>query len=1009
METRGEIIAAINKAIGMPNEQPVFDLLSQAAVAADELGEENLSVWARLMLSRSYLYTPHRMKAFPPFAWCLEKFRTNPEIFDNDDRQTLLWDFKHIVVTAAGTPDVPLEQVRELQDEFNRLYREQGGFAHTVHAVAISVASALWDDEAEDEHMVGWRATPRDEYSNCEGCDPELEVNWLIRRERYEEAIAASQRVLSGDVGCAEQPASTYASLTVAFEYLGRKEEAWQAHTRAYRHQRDDDDNLDEMTRHLHYLVISGNLERGLKLLREQASWVEKYTAVNLVGDYLASAASLLQSLDERGRGGEEFGASMTSRMGIEPAFNISPRLTIAEAAQACEEAAMAIALRFDQRNGHSRDSDATRKVIARRPLEGASASTDHAEEGASPALVNEMTNRAGTAVAAPPANTAPATAAVPAASTIPTGPTAWEGISWPTTPDEVVLVDREAQRRRDDFLHEFAEDAAFYLADYDPSPEYAFEWACLLAEVYADLQEFDIAKEWLVAADNSTPPEGPLVFAAIRLLNTADRVEAEKGEGLSVTHRRFLQQESPGIIAEVQKLWQQVAHGQENEDFIPLLVHNTLTLAETLIWEEMRDSMEEVISVLEGAIQILSEKDSDDSRVSSAYMHAFLVVHSRHHGDFYAGVRSLSELLVGTEEIPVNVQAMVYDTRAAISRSLGQYEDAISDYEKYIDLHRPYESLLCYPFYLSVLGQHYCAAERYDDAIVTFLKALEPLRAQPRLGNLALMIRGHLLSAFNQEIADESWLYVSESGITHGNRHAEIVYKEALEQARAYALRGQEVQQCEALGTAALAARWMKNNDEAANLHRQAIRILHSAKKDYFLEIVEHSRQLILDLAVKECEGEKHPHHEEIHELYSQAISHLEEMPRRYQDEVVPIRIALDIAWMSAIYKVGDIAKSAAIAVAVAKRSRESGNYEREVEALLHLGFLRWRHPGGPADLYWDSTVIERLCDLVDRLEDAHIRGEYLHFCELTEASGHPPLPRPVPVPLGIRIPEED
>ncbi|MDO4257967.1 MAG: tetratricopeptide repeat protein [Actinomycetaceae bacterium] len=575
----------------------------------------------------------------------------------------------------------------------------------------------------------------------------------------------------------------------------------------------------------------------------------------------------------------------------------------------------------------------------------------------------------------------------------IPTGPTAWEGISWPTTPDEVVLLNREAELRGDTFLAELVEDAAFYLADDAVSPEYAFEWACLLAEVYADLQEIDIAREWLATANNSTSPEGPLLLHRIRLLKASNMVELEDEEGLSEEHYLLLTEEGPGIIAEVEKLWRTIADGQEDENLARLLAErtinlseSTITLPEASVWEETEELRDRMIPLLESTIQILADKGWDGDRSFSNRMRAFLLMHRGYNGDIYGAARGLEELLLPGKQLSRSAIAAVYGTRPVLSRMCNQTDDAISDYEKFIDLQQPYESLLSYPFYLSLLGQCYSDAEQYDKAIATFLKALDLLPPHPRLENIALSIRESLLSAYKEDV---------------DSKYAEVVYPEALEQARAYALLDDEMEQCEALKIAAIAAQRMNNRDAAIELRLRVIQILENSEEECVPDIIEQLRQAILDRLDSEYNGDKQAHEDEIRELYSGGCAVLEEFsPHYYQDGLDYLQAKLDSAWMLAAYQFGDIAKSAETAFRVVNVLRTRREYDNEAKALLHLGFLCHHYPSDIAESYWYPSSAKRLCSLVNRLQDRDIHREYLKLCEQAKTVGAAPLPPPLPLP---------
>ncbi|MDO4257960.1 MAG: hypothetical protein Q4C87_00380 [Actinomycetaceae bacterium] len=1018
LETRDDIIAAIRRADRMPTDQPRFDLLSQAAVAADALNEEKLAVWARLSLVSSYLYTAHRVKAFPIFSWCLDRFRTRPELFDDHDRRTLIWDFKHIVVSAAGSPDIPLTQLQQLEGEFEALYREQGASMHTVHGVRAAVAAILHNAQAEEEHMLGWRTTARDEYSDCVGCDPELEVKWLISRGEYEAAIAAGQPVLSGRVGCQEQPSSTYCALTVAYEKLGLREEAWQAHIRAYAVQSKDMDHLESLTVHVRYLVLSGNLSRALAIIRRHASLVEKETGADVVMYFLAECAATLGALEEAGRGEQEFAVPMSSRPGLEPAFKISPRLTIAEAGRKCADVALALAQRFDERNGTTRVSDHIRRAISARPLDVDAAPPS---ENAAPPSENEE-KRAGS-VAAPagvndhsPADISTvegaamesaAPASVPVVHpALPTGPTAWEGISWPTCPDEVVLLGREAAQRGDGLLDSLANDAALLLADEEVSDEYRFEWAARLAVVYSSIVEPELAKEWLLIADDATPPPGPLALPATLLLANATSVAGKD----DVAHGRLLKQELPGIIAELGGIYDNLVNGKESPEIARRMADHLLHLAYKLMSPKYGEFREPVADLLQSLVALMGERGWDSTEMYAYQVDLYLIKENTAEGDIYWSARELDKIIRDTERAPLEILSSAHDMLAGISREYEQWGAAVEQYRKSLDISSSFGVLYDMLPARHALASVLYSAGKYEEMVQLLQDTISLASRVPALGNVTLLFREQLAVALRQIALQKDDFYSSPREGYLSPENAELLIDVSAHLERAFALRGRVMDRATALRDVAKGASWLGDHLKAAHLSLQAADICGDDDSDRRYASLTYLLRATKEYAELESERGKGSYSREI-EALEERVQQIFEVTRSDKNvDADYLEGAVAAVRSSISLKRGDITDATAHIVRAINSHRKGPANVEEAESLLTLGFLRCEYPGSAAEVEWGPERAERLCYLVNRLYGSgavpdgyrRLRTKYIELAQKLEALGEPTFPTPISVPEG-------
>ena len=68
-----------------------------------------------------------------------------------------------------------------------------------------------------------WSTTPRDDLSDCAGCDPSAQAGYLADAGRDEEAIALAEPVLAGRLTCVEQPQAMLTALLLPYLRTGRR------------------------------------------------------------------------------------------------------------------------------------------------------------------------------------------------------------------------------------------------------------------------------------------------------------------------------------------------------------------------------------------------------------------------------------------------------------------------------------------------------------------------------------------------------------------------------------------------------------------------------------------------------------------------------------------------------------------------------------------------------------------------------------------------------------------
>ncbi|MFE0156244.1 hypothetical protein ACFWY5_54565 [Nonomuraea sp. NPDC059007] len=293
----------IDEASDLPYGEARTLLLEQALRHAESGGDREQILAVRMELTEAYQFGSEPAKSFATFSRCVADFDADPELFDDWQTHTLLWQYKWIVDSMRDFPQVPLGRAHDALAEMERRYREAGAGLHAVHAQRCMVAGHVGDRAAAEEHFHHWSITPRDEMSDCEGCDPDGKIMHLAALGRDEEAVTLAAPVVAGHLTCENQPQSILSCLLLPYVRTGRHAEAAQAHLKAYRLIQALPHYTSNLDLHLEFLARTGNESRGLEILQRELPRLEERASPHTLMTFLGAAGLLLRRLEELGHG----------------------------------------------------------------------------------------------------------------------------------------------------------------------------------------------------------------------------------------------------------------------------------------------------------------------------------------------------------------------------------------------------------------------------------------------------------------------------------------------------------------------------------------------------------------------------------------------------------------------------------------------------------------------------------------------------------------------------------
>ncbi|MFD2796136.1 hypothetical protein ACFS27_21425 [Promicromonospora vindobonensis] len=318
---------------------------SQAAAAekildqAAQLGPL-AEVTALTHLVNAYVFSAERPKALVPFARALQLWDKDPSVFDHAGTRSLFWAFKWVSNGMLDLPQVPLSAIESWLAEMDRRYRLAG---HTERAVRMSefhIADHLGDTVRAQRAFDRWLGAERGEMADCHACETAHQGEFYAASGADGTALRHWEPVLSGRQTCAEEPHRTLARSLLPLVRLGRLDEARVNHLRGYPMVKGSESMMPSVARHIEFCALTGNEARGLELLADTPAYFQTDREPLPRMDHLAVTALLLDRLVVLGRG---------DLVVPGPAGRT---WTAVELAHHARTESLALAARFDERNG---------------------------------------------------------------------------------------------------------------------------------------------------------------------------------------------------------------------------------------------------------------------------------------------------------------------------------------------------------------------------------------------------------------------------------------------------------------------------------------------------------------------------------------------------------------------------------------------------------------------------------------------------------------------------------
>jgi hypothetical protein len=274
-------------------------LLEEAVRLADAHNDDELGFRARLELITAATFGGAPDVAMVAFAWCVARADAEPERFA---MHRLLWMYKWVLDAAPDYPTIGRAQITDMLADMQRRYRAAGAGLHPVHQVAREVFRVMGDMKAAKAAHTRVLRLRREALSNCPACEQHAQVKFYLETGRTAQAFKKAEPLVSGRMGCAEVPHTTYSHLLLPLLRAGDPETAAEYHRKGTTMIRTNRKFVPEASRHLVYLVVANEWGAAAKYFERHAGNGVTTTCPAWRYEFARAATLLFDRLAERPR-----------------------------------------------------------------------------------------------------------------------------------------------------------------------------------------------------------------------------------------------------------------------------------------------------------------------------------------------------------------------------------------------------------------------------------------------------------------------------------------------------------------------------------------------------------------------------------------------------------------------------------------------------------------------------------------------------------------------------------
>lgn len=335
-----EIQKLLIKVDAATHPEDKINLIKQAIQLADANNDLDWGFDLRLDLISYEKDTSHCSESFPAFAWILNAYDTNPDIFNEDD---FLWEYKWMCGSARRNVNISRSQIESIMDDMKERMSRNGYSLRGYYTVMIYWYLFLGEMNNAHKYLQLRDETPRDRMSHCSACELDTTVEMELIAGNYDEAITKAHDLITKKLTCGLMPLVTFCNLTYylskgndprASEYFTKAEEEVAT-------LKENDTSLVSNISDLIYYLIKNDQPRAWEYFEKYAHW-ELGAEDAIIFNFAKNILPLL-----KGKGVQTL--SMNEKL---PYFKSDGVYNIEDLYNYYFEKADSLATRFDERNG---------------------------------------------------------------------------------------------------------------------------------------------------------------------------------------------------------------------------------------------------------------------------------------------------------------------------------------------------------------------------------------------------------------------------------------------------------------------------------------------------------------------------------------------------------------------------------------------------------------------------------------------------------------------------------
>ena len=330
------------------NPEDKVNLLKQAINLADANNDLDWGFDLRIDLLSNEMNTSHRSNSFPAYAWLLNTYDSNPDLFNEED---FLWEYKWMAIAARRSVGISRQQVEDIMDDMRMRMNRNGYTDRAFYNIKMHWHLFIGEIEEARNCLKLQDEASRDGMSHCVVCELDARVEFDLIDGNFDKAIALAHDLITKKQTCGRLPFSTFCNFVLymgkagdsrAEEYLIRAEEELAGIENKNPFLEDVAHFFEKVTQLMRYMSIR-HKEKALKYFEKYAEWeVDAEDAFSY--DFSLAAVSILKN-------GEQCTLNMSPKL---PYYRSDNTYNLKELYDHYYTKAHDLAQRFDARHGNS-------------------------------------------------------------------------------------------------------------------------------------------------------------------------------------------------------------------------------------------------------------------------------------------------------------------------------------------------------------------------------------------------------------------------------------------------------------------------------------------------------------------------------------------------------------------------------------------------------------------------------------------------------------------------------